>query len=216
MVVNELISGIITIVAAYLVGSFPTAYVVTRVATGKDIRQLGSGNVGANNVFGQVGPIAGLTVGIVDVSKGAAAVAIAHTIMDIPLFEPGLYMVLAGLAAVVGHIWPVYLKFTGGNGLAVTIGTLIILMPLELGIFCGLLLLLWAVTRNLILSVYISMVSVPISAWLLLKDWRYTGYGIILILILVLTFVPTAKAALEDAGSKSNLLADLLRRDRRQ
>lgn len=215
MIVNEMVSGIIAIVAAYLVGAFPTGYVITRLSIGKDIRQLGSGNVGANNVFREVGPAAGVTVGIVDVSKGAAAVAIAHAIVDIPLLEPNLYLVLAGLAAVVGHIWPVYLKFTGGNGLAVTIGTLIILMPLELGIFCGLLLLLWAVTRNLILSVYISMVSVPISAWLLLEDWRYTAYGIVLILILVLAFLPTAKAALVKAGNKSNLFAELLRRDRR-
>jgi len=215
MVVNELVSGIIAIVAAYLVGSFPTGYVVTRLAIGKDIRQLGSGNVGANNVFGQVGPMAGITVGLVDISKGAAAVAIAHTVMNITLFEPGLYVVLAGLAAVVGHIWPVYFRFIGGNGLAVTIGTLIILMPLELGIFCALLLLLWAITRNFILSVYISMVSVPVSAWLLLKDWRYTGYGIILILVLVLAFLPTAKAALVKAGSTGNLFAELLRRDRR-
>lgn len=215
MVVNELVSGILAIVIAYLIGAFPTGYVVTRLAIGKDIRQLGSGNVGVNNVFGQVGPIAGITVGLVDVSKGAAAIAIAHTVVDIPLFEPGLYVVLAGLAAVVGHIWPIYLKFMGGNGLAVTVGTLIILMPLELGIFCALVLLLWAITRNLILSVYISMVSVPISAWLLLKDWLYTGYGIILILLLVLAFLPTAKAALANAGSKSNLFAELLRRDRR-
>jgi len=215
MVVNELISGIIAIVAAYLVGSFPTGYVITRLAIGQDIRQLGSGNVGANNVFGQVGPAAGIAVGLVDVSKGAAAVAIAHTVLDIPLFEPGLYVALAGLAAVVGHVWPVYLKFVGGNGLAVTFGTLIILMPLELGIFCALLLLLWAITRNLVLSVYISMVSVPVSAWLLLKDWLYTGYGIILILVLVLAFLPTARAALVKAGSRSNLFAELLRRDKR-
>jgi glycerol-3-phosphate acyltransferase PlsY len=215
VIVNELVSGIIAIVAAYLVGAFPTGYVVTRLTTGKDIRQLGSGNVGANNVFGQVGPAAGITVCVVDISKGAAAVAIAHTVTDIPLFEPSLYLVLAGGAAVVGHIWPVYLKFVGGNGLATTIGTLIILMPIELGIFCALLLLLWAITRNLILSVYISMVSVPISAWLIINDWRYTTYGIILILLLVLAFLPTAKAALVKAGSRSSLFAELLRRDRR-
>jgi glycerol-3-phosphate acyltransferase PlsY len=215
MVVNEPVSGIIAIVIAYLVGSFPTGYVITRLFIGKDIRQLGSGNVGANNVFGQVGPAAGITVGFIDISKGAAAVTIAHTIMDMPLFEPGLYLVLAGLAAVVGHIWPIYLRFVGGNGLAVTIGTLIILMPLELGIFCALLLLLWAITRNLILSVYISMLSIPVSSWLLLEDWLYAGYGVILILLLVLAFLPTAKAALVKAGSKGNLFVELLRRDRR-
>ena len=215
MIVNELVSGIIAIVIAYLIGAFPSGYVVTRLATGKDIRQRGSGNVGANNVFGQVGPAAGITVGFIDISKGAAAVALAHALVETPFFEPGLYVILAGGAAIVGHIWPVYLRFVGGNGLATTIGTLIILMPMELGIFCALLLLLWAITRNLILSVYISMVSVPISGWLITQDWLYAGYGIGLILILVLVFVPTARVALEKAGGMGNLFAELLRLDRR-
>jgi len=219
MIYNELVSGIIAIVVAYLLGAFPTAYVTTRLFTGQDIRQLGSGNVGANNTFTEVGPVAGAIVGIVDIGKGAAAVAIAHAIVGIPFFELNheynYFLVVAGLAAVAGHVWPVYLRFTGGNGVATALGTLIILLPRELGIACIVILLLWAVTRNLILSVYISWLTVPLAAWFLEKDWLYVGYPLAMIAVLVLVFIPTAKAALVKAGNRGNLMAELLRRDKR-
>jgi len=219
MIYNELVSGIIAIVVAYLVGAFPTAYVTTRLFTGKDIRQLGSGNVGANNTFREVGLAAGITVGIVDIGKGAAAVAIAHAIVGIPFFvsnhEYNYFPAIAGLAAVAGHVWPVYLKFAGGNGVATALGTLIILLPRELGIACAVILLLWVITHNLIMSVYISCLTVPLTAWFLEKDWLYVGYALALIVVLVLVFIPTARAALVKAGSKDNLVAELLRRDKR-
>jgi glycerol-3-phosphate acyltransferase PlsY len=219
MIYNELVSGIIAIVIAYLVGAFPTAYVITRLLTGKDIRQLGSGNVGTNNTFREVGPAAGVIVGIVDVGKGVAAVAIAHAIVGIPFFELNhdynYFLVAAGLAAVAGHVWPVYLKFAGGNGVATALGTLIILLPRELGIACILILLLWVVTRNLIMSTYISWLSVPVAAWFLEKDWLYVGYSLAMIAVLVLVFIPTARAALVKAGNRENLVAELLRRDKR-
>ena len=75
MIVNEVITGIIAIIIAYLLGSIPAAYIVTRLATSKDIRQLGGGNAGARNVFREVGLGAAIPVAIFDVGKGAAAVA---------------------------------------------------------------------------------------------------------------------------------------------
>ncbi|HEY31499.1 MAG TPA: glycerol-3-phosphate acyltransferase [Dehalococcoidia bacterium] len=219
MIHNEIVSGVIAIVVAYLVGAFPTAYVTTRLFTGKDIRQVGSGNVGANNTFREVGPAAGVIVGVVDIGKGTAAVAVAHAVVGIPFFalnhEYNYFLVIAGLAAVAGHVWPVYLRFTGGNGVATAIGTLIILLPRELGIVCAVILLLWAVTRNLIMSVYISWLTVPLAAWFLEKDWLYVGYSLAMIAVLVLVFIPTARAALVKAGSRENLMAELLRRDKR-
>jgi glycerol-3-phosphate acyltransferase PlsY len=219
MIYNELVSGIIATVIAYLVGAFPTAYVTTWLFTGKDIRQLGSGNVGANNTFREAGPAAGVIVGIVDIGKGVAAVAIAYAIMGIPLFELhheyNYFLVVAGLAAVAGHVWPVYLRFIGGNGVATALGTLIILLPRELGIACALILLLWAITHNVVMSAYISWLSVPVAAWFLEKDWLYVGYSLALIMVLVLVFIPTARAALVKAGSRENLMAELLRRDKR-
>ena len=210
MVVNE----IIAVVLGYLLGSIPSAYIATRIAIGKDIRQLGSGNVGGNNVFQEVGLRAAIPVGIFDVGKGAAAVAIAHWLLNVPLHEPQLFVLLAGIAAVAGHMWSIYLKFTGGNGLSATIGALAVLMPWELLIVIGILLILTAITRNLVLSVNISLLSVPISAWFLEKEWLYVGFCIVLIIMLVLNFIPTARAALAKAGSKENLFAKLLRRDK--
>ncbi len=213
MIVNEIITGVIAIIIAYLLGSIPFAYIFTRLVSGKDIRQLGSGNVGGNNVFQEVGWKAAIPTAIFDVGKGAAAVAIAHWLLKAPLHEPQLFVLLAGIAAVAGHTWSSYLKFAGGNGLSATIGALAILMPWELLIVLGLLLILTAITRNLVLSVNISLLSMPISAWFLEREWLYVGFCIILIIMLVLNFIPTARAALAKAGDKEKLLAEVLRKD---
>jgi glycerol-3-phosphate acyltransferase PlsY len=210
-VVNE----IIAVVLGYLLGSIPSAYIVTRLATGKDIRKLGSGNVGGNNVFREVGLKVAIPVAIFDVGKGTAAVSIAHWLLRVPLHEPQLFILLAGIAAVAGHMWSAYLKFTGGNGLSATIGVLAIVMPWELLIVIALLLVLTAITHNLVLSVNISLLSVPISAWFLEKEWLYVGFSIVVMIMLVLNFIPTARAALVKAGSRKSLFDELLRRNKR-
>ena len=210
-----MVNEIIAVVLGYLLGSIPSAYIVTRLATGKDIRKLGSGNVGGNNVFREVGLKAAIPVTIFDVGKGTAAVAIAHWLLRVPLHEPQLFVLLAGIAAVAGHMWSAYLKFTGGNGLSATIGVLAIVMPWELLIVIALLLVLTAITRNLVLSVNISLLSVPISAWFLEKEWLYVGFSIVVMIMLVLNFIPTARAALVKAGSRKNLFDELLRRNKR-
>lgn len=215
MIVNETVTGIIAIIIAYLLGSIPFAYIFTRLVSGKDIRRLGSGNVGGNNVFQEVGRKAAIPTAIFDVGKGAAAVAIAHWLLNVPLHEPQLFVLLAGIAAVAGHTWSIYLKFAGGNGLSATIGALAILLPWELLIVIGLLLILTAITRNLVLSVNISLLSMPISAWFLEREWLYVGFCIILIIMLVLNFIPTARAALAKSGNKENLLAEVLRKDKK-
>ena len=215
MIVNEVLTGIIAVIIAYILGSIPFAYIFTRLMTGKDIRQLGSGNVGGNNVYGQVGLKVAIPVAIFDVGKGTAAVAIAHWLLDVPMYEPQIFILLSGIAAVAGHMWSIYLKFTGGNGLSATIGVLAFLLPWELLIVIALLLILTAITRNLVLSVNISLLSVPISAWFLEKEWMYVGFCLVLIVMLVLNFIPTAKAALVKAGTGKNLVNDLLRKDKR-
>lgn len=176
---------------------------------------MGSGNVGGNNVYRHVGFRAAIPVAIFDVGKGTAAVAIAHWLLDAPLFEPHLFVLLAGIAVVAGHTWSVYLKFSGGNGLSATIGALAIIMPWELLIVIALLLVLKVITRNLVLSVNISLLSVPISAWFLEKEWLYVGFCIILIIMLMLNFTPQIKADLAKARSRQNLFAVLLRRRKR-
>ena len=144
-----IVNGIIAIVVGYLLGSIPSAYIAARLIRGKDIRQIGGGNVGALNTFQQVGKKTGIAVGIFEVGKGVAAVAIAYWLLALPLYEPHLFVLAAGLAAIVGHIWSIYLKFTGGNGLATTIGVLVLLMPQQLLIVLALALVLTAIVISL-------------------------------------------------------------------
>ena len=92
MIVNEAVTGIIVVAIGYLLGSVPSAYIATRLATGKDIRQLGGGNVGGLNTYREAGVWPAITVGIVDVSKGAAA--IAYWLLGLPL----VFVLLAGWA----------------------------------------------------------------------------------------------------------------------
>jgi len=220
MIVNE----IIAIVIGYLLGSIPSAYIAVRLIKGKDIRQMGGGNVGARNAFQQAGKRAGVAVGIFDVGKGAAAVAIAQWLLGVPLGAitiaeyslgaPVTFVLLAGLAAIAGHIWSIYLKFTGGNGLSPTIGVLAVLMPTELLITLAITLILVIFTRNPVLSINIGLISVPLSAWLLEKSGLMVTFTIIVLLMLVLHFLPTAATAVAKAGGKQNLVNELLRRDK--
>ena len=224
MIVNEIITIIIAIVIGYLLGSIPAAYIAVRLVKGKDIRQIGGGNVGGRNAFQQAGWGAGIAVGIFDVGKGTAAVAIVQLLLNVPLGAitiaqysldaPGTFVLLAGLAAIAGHIWPVYLKFTGGNGLSPTIGVLAILMPRELLITLVITLILIIIIRNLVLSINIGLLSVPLSTWLLEKSGLLVTFSIIVLLMLILHFLPTAATALAKAGGKQNLLNELLRRDK--
>jgi len=210
MIINEVITGSIAVVIGYLLGSITFAYIVTRLLTGKDIRRLGGGNAGARNTFREVGLRAATIVAIFDVGKGVAAVIIAHRLLEVPLHEPNLFILLTGLAAVAGHMWPLYLKFTGGNGLGAAIGVLAIVLPWQLLIVLGLMFLLTIFTRNLVLSLNISLLTLPVSAWLMEASWMYGVFSILLLVIMILNFIPTAKAALVKTGSKENLVSELL------
>ena len=126
MIVNEFLTVLIVIIIGYFLGSIPTAYIVTRLKTGKDIRKLGGGNVGGLNTFKEVGLVPAIIVTLIDISKGAAAVAITHWALR--LDRP--YVLLAAIATIVGHNWMVWLKFNGGKGMGASIGALVIIMPI--------------------------------------------------------------------------------------
>ncbi|HCP60663.1 MAG TPA: hypothetical protein DIT43_03815, partial [Dehalococcoidia bacterium] len=132
-----MVNEIIAVASGYLLGSIPTAYIISRRVTGKDIRRLGGGNVGGLNTYREVGMLPALIVGIGDIGKGAAAVAIAYWLLEVsPLF-----VMLAGLAAVIGHNWMLFLKFSGGKGMGAAFGALLVLMPVY-GYWYGLLIII--------------------------------------------------------------------------
>ena len=112
------------LVAAYLLGSIPTSYLVVRRLAGRDIREVGSRIPGTMNVLDSVGVGPALLVGLIDIGKGLAAVVLAY---EAGLGDDGA--VFAGLLAVTGHVWPVSLRFHGGNGTAPAVGALLGLLP---------------------------------------------------------------------------------------
>jgi glycerol-3-phosphate acyltransferase PlsY len=212
MILNEPVTGIIAILIGYLLGSINSAYIVTRLVTGRDIRKLGGGNAGGRNVFRSVGFRAAVPVAIFDISKGAGTVFIAHRLLNVPLYEVNIFILLAGIAAIAGHMWSVYLKFTGGNGLAAAVGVLAVLVPWSLLIVFGIMGILTLFTRNPVLSLNISLLSLPLSSWLLDREWLLVAFTITIIILMILNFVPTAKAAVEDAGGMKYLVRQLLRK----
>jgi len=121
------------VVLGYLLGSIPFGLLISRLHANKDVRRYGSGRTGMTNVLRTAGLKAGLMVGILDLGKGALAVFLAGPIMGANTFLLGSYQfgagevaALAGLAAIAGHIWPVFLKFHGGRGVAVFFGGLLV------------------------------------------------------------------------------------------
>src|SRR5206468_612292 len=113
------------VIAAYLIGSVPFALILARRWGADDLRRVGSGNVGASNVVRALGVKPGVLVAILDASKGAASVMLAARIGG-----DGAAPAVAGLAAIVGHIYPVWLRFRGGKGVATACGVFSILAPL--------------------------------------------------------------------------------------
>ena len=215
MIVNDIVTGIIAIIIGYLLGSIPAAYIATRLAKGKDIRRLGGGNVGGLNVLREVGPWPALAAGIVDFGKGAAAVAIALWLLQLP----PLFVLLAGLAAVIGHNWMVFLKFSGGKGMGATVGALAVVMPLYgywsgLLIFFGVILIPLIITRNIALSMGIALVALPFITWFGTHSGIGTIMAVILGLLIAIRFLPTARAAWAKSETKRDFIFDRRRRDR--
>lgn len=121
---------LLTMVFSYLLGAIPTSAIAGRIA-GSDIRRQGSGNLGSTNVFRVLGPKYGIPVLVVDIAKGAAVVlAIAPLLGATSPLGPTGVRLLAGLAAIVGHVWSCFTGFKGGKGVATAAGVFLALSPL--------------------------------------------------------------------------------------
>lgn len=207
MTTNEILAGVLAIVIAYLLGSFPSAYLITRRVNGGDIRQIGWGNVGGANVYREVSPAAGIAVIIVDIAKGAAATAIAYRIFELPQ----LLVVLAGLVAVGGHQWMVFLRFRGGGGLATSLGVISSVLLIYgywvgLVIFAAVLIASIMVTHNVHVSAQLSFFLLPLIVWLRSHSLLLTMFSIALGLIMGLKFFPRLKGDLAKAGTLKNYI----------
>lgn len=191
-------SWISLIVGAYLIGSFPTAYLAGRLNKAADIREQGDRNAGAANVYRNVGSVAGVAVCVVDMGKGALAVLLARVVMD-----GAAVQMAAGVAAVAGHNWPFFLQFRGGRGAAAALGALmafvpVVAIPMSLG---GLILLIFA--RNAIVTLSFAFIPLPLLAWFTGANLAAIGYTILLPVMVGLSHFASHKRLLQPQGRLS-------------
>ncbi len=166
--------GFFSLLLGYLLGSIPSGWLAGRWLKGIDLRELGSGSTGATNVLRQVGKGPALVVFLIDVGKGAAAVLLARA-----FGQSDWIQVLAGLTALAGHIWPVWLKFKGGKAVATGFGMFLgLAWPVGLASF-GVFLLTLAIFRIVSLSSVLAAVSLP------LLMIRFSGVGSYIVIALV-------------------------------
>jgi glycerol-3-phosphate acyltransferase PlsY len=164
---------IAVIVVAYFLGSIPFGYLIVRATQGADVRETGSGGTGATNVSRRAGKTAGLVTLLLDALKGAAAVAIAKMVLGLPVFGEATlsgesleiaywWVAAAAIAVILGHIFPVWLRFRGGKGVATGVGVFLILTPLAVA-FAGVIfvLVVW-ITRYVSLGSILAAIVIPL------------------------------------------------------
>jgi acyl phosphate:glycerol-3-phosphate acyltransferase len=159
---------LITAAVSYLLGSIPFGYLLVRIFKGEDVRSSGSGNIGATNVA-RKSPALGVATLLFDAAKGLAAVLLARALFSGP--HQQLIMTTAAFFAVVGHLFPVWLKFRGGKGVATSLGSFILLTPKSILCMVVLFLLIAVASR------YISLGSVAVAAAFPLLAWALHEYA---------------------------------------
>ena len=179
--------AVIVITIAYLLGSIPFGYLIVRATQGADVRETGSGGTGATNVSRRAGKAAGVITLLLDALKGAAAVVIAKLLLALPIWGASDYsleafggdvgnslqsniaywwVAAAAIAVIVGHIFPVWLGFRGGKGVATGVGVFLVLTPLAV-VFAGVIfvLVVWR-TRYVSLGSIVGAVAIPLFVFL--------------------------------------------------
>lgn len=144
------------VAAGYLLGSVSFATLLVRVATGKDIRTEGSGNAGATNVLRSHGKALAAVVALLDIGKGAAAVALVRSVTADPV-----YLAAAAAAAVLGHVFPIFYGFRGGKGVATAVGAFLVLCPRATLVCIGVFVAIVALTRYVSLGSMVAMCLLP-------------------------------------------------------
>jgi glycerol-3-phosphate acyltransferase PlsY len=148
------------LVISYLLGSLPTALIVSRILTGEDIREMGDGNMGARNVTHVMGWGAGIFVAMMDFGKGGGAILLARN------FTPDTgWQIAVGCAAVIGHDFPIWAKFKGGQGMAATLGVLFFLTPVATSWGLVVFFLAYLVTRIFDLSAGLGLGCLAFLVW---------------------------------------------------
>jgi glycerol-3-phosphate acyltransferase PlsY len=156
-----MLTGVLSVLAGYLLGSIPSAYIITKMVKGIDIRDVDIGNMGAGSTMRQVGMVPGLVVAAMDIGKGAAAILIAQ------FFDaPSLFVFLGGFAAILGHCYPFSIGFRGGQGISTIIGIFLVLATGPMVIMLIIMGVVLAMTRHIFSMTLLVAPLLPVVLWL--------------------------------------------------
>lgn len=207
------------VIAAYLIGSIPTALIISRKYFGIDIRDYGSGNMGATNTFRTLGQKYGIIVMVMDILKGMLAVGLFYLI---PFYLRSEHeqdrtnlMIALGMAAVLGHIFPIFANFKGGKGVATLLGMLIAIQPVVAVCCFGVFLMVLFLTRYVSLSSILGAMMLPISVlWIWNEnEISYRIFALLVAFLVVITHQKNIGRLIKGAESRMPILKY---RDRRK
>ncbi len=187
MAMPSLSLALVVVTVAYLLGSIPFGYLLVRFVRKEDIRAMGSGNIGATNVARSGAKGLGILTLVLDLSKGLVAVLIARHVAPGSGAAPSDLAVAAAVAAVLGHVFPVWLRFRGGKGVATALGVFLALAPAVALAAVIVFALLVAITRIVSLASIAAAAMIPLFAMILVPDRSpvYLG-GVLFIAVLVI------------------------------
>jgi glycerol-3-phosphate acyltransferase PlsY len=200
-----LLLGILSIIIGYLLGSIPTAYILTRIRKGIDIRNIGSRNMGGANVMREIGTHEGVFVGLFDIAKGAGAILIAQALNTSELWVFG-----TGFAALVGHNFPVFAGFRGGRGSATIIGIFLVLAPEAMLVTLVVVAIPFFTTRKFGAAILIGFALLPLFVWLFEGSLALVRYALAIDVFMLIRNLPDIKQFLS-----KGILKDMIQ-DRQQ
>lgn len=201
----DILLGTAAVVIGYLVGAIPGAYIVARLSKGVDIRKVDTGNVGAASTMRAIGIRQGLLAAIIDIAKGSASIFIAQALgVSTP------WILGAGFAAFLGHNYPLYLGFKGGQGVATMIGIFSVLTPLAVAASCLIIGIVLYLNRRMFahrifLAVLIGGPWLPVFIWILYGSVELVIYSVMFILFMIAKNRHSVKAPLVPHKSTSRL-----------
>jgi acyl phosphate:glycerol-3-phosphate acyltransferase len=160
-----LLRTLLVVIIAYLIGSIPFGYLIVRTRVGADIRETGSGGTGATNVSRRAGKAAGVLTLVLDALKGSIAILVARALVAGSISTDWL-IAAAAIATIAGHIFPVWLGFRGGKGVATGVGVFIVLAPIALLCAGVLFAAVVSLTRYVSLGSIVAAATIPLFLWL--------------------------------------------------
>ncbi len=205
------------IVLAYLIGSIPTALIISKSFFGVDIRDYGSGNMGATNTFRVLGPRFGTVVMVIDILKGMAAVGLFTLLPKYLNDDWGRtnFMIGLGLAAVAGHIFPIFANFRGGKGVATLFGMILTVQPVIALSCVSVFVFVLFLTRYVSLSSMLAGLSLPVCVLWIWND-DVTIYRIFAVLVAAMIILTHQKNIIRILRGSESRVPILKHRDRRK